>query len=148
MSYPLSVYPLANYGPQVMTPRDVDAITTSAQCRSLVNSARDAAMVRAAAFNDPRYYQFAESFNIFANADQANINHYSNNRTTLNYHGGCDLLNSEETRHGLWNSAKQKLREEVIAWHNDEGSIMESPKQPTISCFSSNTDGVLGWRCN
>ena len=147
MSYPMSIYPLAKYQPQVMMPTEVDKIVTSSQCRELATSAREAAKIRAAAFNDPRYYQFAESFNVFANADQALVKHYSNNRTTLEYMGGCDLLDSEDTRSELWAHAKEKLREEVVAWHNDTGSVMGGRETPTLSCYSQNSAGIIEWRC-
>jgi hypothetical protein len=147
MSYPFSVYPLPSYKPQVMMPSEVDQIVTSGQCRELANTAKEAAMIRAAAFNDPRYYQFAESFNVFANADQASIKHYSNNRTTLEYIGGCDLLDSEDTRKELWSYAKERLREETTAWHNDTGSVIGGQSKPTLNCFSQNTAGQIEWRC-
>lgn len=147
MSYPMSVYPLPNYRPQVAMPGEVDKIITSSQCRTIANGAKEAAMIRAATFNDPRYYQFAESFNVFANADQAVIKHYSNNRTTLEYMGGCDLLDGEDTRTELWGYAKEKLREELVSWHNDTGSQMGGQKSPTISCFSQNSGGNIEWRC-
>jgi len=144
MSYPFSHYPLANGKPTCMLPGQLDQIYTTAQCRALVTEARDAAMIRATALNDPTFFQFADAFNLFANGDQAQLKTYGNNRQTLGFQGGCELLSRPETRESLWPHAKQVLYTQLQRYHSNQPSLPVGNETPTLSCY---TNGNGKWLC-
>jgi len=144
MSYPQSRYPTANTTPTCMLPRHVDEIYTSSQCRNMLADARDAAIIRGTALNDPTFLQYADSFNIFMNGDQAQIKTFGNNRGTMAFHGGCDLLVRPDTRETLWPYAREFLRKQLQRYHANMPSLPFGPENPTLVCFN-NGDGK--WNC-
>ena len=136
--YPFSKYPVPLGNPLCPLPNSVDNIQTSLQCRTLVNEARDAAIIKSAALNDPTFYEFAEAFNIFSNADQATIKTHGNNSQVLEFHGGCDLLIRQDTRTTLWPIAREVLRKQLQRYHANQRAIPSGEKNPTLSCFTNN----------
>ena len=144
MSYPMSKYPTPSGSPRCMLPRHVDEIHTSSQCRNMVAEARDAALIRGTALNDPTFLQYADSFNIFMNGDQAQTKTFGNNRGTIAFHGGCDLLIRPDTREALWPGAREFLRAQLQRYHANLPSLPFGPEHPTLVCFNSG-DGK--WHC-
>ena len=138
MSYPFPSFPYPGARPQVIRPNEVDDIVSAVQCQGMVNASRDAALLKAAAFNDPLYYQYAESFNVFANGDQAVVKNYGNGNTTLAYQGGCDLLASPQSRE-LWPWARENLRQNLELYNT--GNLPPTSTQgtggPTLECQKS-----------
>ena len=149
MCYPLSKYPIPSGTPTCMLPNRVNDISTTAQCKSMVTEARDAAMTRAAALNDPTFYQFADAFNLFANGDQATVKTYGNNRQSLTYQGGCDLLTRKDTRETLWPNARHVLRQQLQRYHANLPALPYGEENPTLRCYTFN-DGKTNngkWLC-
>lgn len=144
MSYPLSKYPIPSGVPRCMLPKRVDDIETTAQCRTMVNDARDSAIIRGASLNDPTFYQYADAFNLFANADRAEMKTYGNNRQTLAFQGGCDLLTRPDTKQTLWPHAREFLRMQLQRYHNNLPSLPFGSESPTLTCF---TDVKGNWQC-
>jgi hypothetical protein len=132
-----------------MLPNRVNDIVTTSQCREMVLQARDAAITKATALNDPTFYQYADAFNIFANADQALVKTYANNRQSLVYQGGCDLLSRDDTREALWPSAKKVLFQQLQRYHANLSAMPYGEDNPTLNCYTYN-DGKKNngkWLC-
>ena len=123
----------------------MDNLRTGQQCRSLVNAARDSISISAHALNNPVAFQYAQSLDIFANQDQANIAHYINGVVTMDYRGGCSLLENPDTREYLWPTAREKLRDELSRLHTGVLlSDLGGASRPTLHC---QTDEANLWRC-
>lgn len=144
MAYPFPSFPYPRATPQVIRPSEVDALESTAQCQALLNNSRDSAMLQAAAYNSPRYYDFAQSFDIYSNGDKAVIQNYANGETSLTYQGACDLLSTPETRETLWPFAREAIKQEIRRYYEPNTPAVQKPGVPTMVC-SRNVD--TAWTC-
>lgn len=121
----------------VPLPSKVDQIKDYPTCMVMMKQAQRGAAVRAEQRNDPRYLQYANWFESFAQQDRSVRTLNENGDGEMAFFGGCKILLMENAnnRNQMWSSAQEKLRDQLLRYHTNQNSRFggQTPA-PTVAC--------------
>lgn len=127
---------------QCPLPSMVPEIKDYQTCKVMMDQCASSAETRALQRNNPSYYQYANWFSGFGKNDKSVTSHDQNGDGEMTFFGGCEilLLKDNESRSRLWNSASDRLGEQLFRYHSNRNSAYQNP-HPTVTCkFNNNID--------
>ncbi len=136
-------YPFAEYTIEkidkvhVPLPSKVEQIKDYPTCMVMMKQAQRGATVRAEQRNDPRYLQYANWFDSFAQQDRSVRTLNQNGDGEMEFFGGCKILLMKDAnnRNQMWSSAQESLRDQLLRYHTNKNSRFggQNPS-PTVEC--------------
>ena len=122
---------------QCMLPSKVSTIQDYDTCMVMMDQCKQNASLKAEQRNDPRYLQYAQWFDGFAEQDKSIRTLNQQGDGDLEFFGGCKILlmKNEQNRNKLWSSASNSLYKQLERYHNNQPF---TGQEPTVKCASRN----------
>ncbi len=123
---------------QCPLPSKVSSIKDYDTCMVMMDQCKRSAAVRSEQRNDPRYLQYANWFDSFAQQDKSVRTLDQDGDVDMDFYGGCKifLMKDADSRDKLWSSASNTLQDQLLRYHTNRFGG-QNP-EPTVECRIQN----------
>lgn len=126
---------------QCLLPSKVPEIKDYDTCMVMMDQCKRSAAMKAQQRHDPRYVQYVNWFDSFAEQDKSVRTMDQNGNGEMEFFGGCKifLMKDEKSRNEMWSSASDTLQDQLLRYHTNQNSKFggQNP-DPTVVCGFKN----------